>query len=138
MCIRDRCLVGGSDWIVDLGPGAGIHGGSVVFEGTVDKILNGHKSITGDYLKNNASIKIESSVRNRSGTLKIMEASENNLKKINVDIPLGLFVSVTGVSGSGKSTLVNDILLKTLENHFYRSTKKPGEHRGITGLENID
>ena len=135
---HDEEVIRKSDWIVDLGPGAGIHGGSVVFEGTVDKILNGHKSITGDYLKNNASIKIESSVRNRSGTLKIMEASENNLKKINVDIPLGLFVSVTGVSGSGKSTLVNDILLKTLENHFYRSTKKPGEHRGITGLENID
>lgn len=135
---HDEEVIRKSDWIVDLGPGAGIHGGSIVFEGTVDMILNGHKSITGDYLKNNIVIKIEDKIRNPSGTLKVMEASENNLKKINVDIPLGLFVSVTGVSGSGKSTLVNDILLKALENYFYRSAKKPGRHREITGLENID
>lgn len=135
---HDEEVIRKSDWIVDLGPGAGIHGGSVVFEGTVNRILNGHKSITGDYLKNNATIKIGDKVRNPSGTLKILGASENNLKKINVDIPLGLFVSVTGVSGSGKSTLVNDILLKALENHFYRSAKKPGRHKEIKGLENID
>ena len=135
---HDEEVIRKSDWIVDLGPGAGIHGGSIVFEGTVDKILNGHKSITGDYLKNDTSITIQDKIRNRSGTLKVIGASENNLKKINIEIPLGLFVSVTGVSGSGKSTLVNDILLKALEGHFYRSIKKPGKHKEITGLENID
>ncbi|MCY4491106.1 MAG: excinuclease ABC subunit UvrA [Thaumarchaeota archaeon] len=135
---HDEEVIRKSDWIVDLGPGAGIHGGSIVFEGTVDKILNGHKSITGDYLKKDASITIQDKIRNRSGTLKVIGASENNLKKINVEVPLGLFVSVTGVSGSGKSTLVNDILLKALEGHFYKSIKKPGKHKEITGLENID
>ena len=135
---HDEEVIRKSDWIVDLGPGAGIHGGSIVFEGTVDKILNGHKSITGDYLKNDTSITIQDKIRNRSGTLKVIGASENNLKKINVEVPLGLFVSVTGVSGSGKSTLVNDILLKALEGHFYKSIKKPGKHKEITGLENID
>lgn len=135
---HDEEVIRSSDWIVDLGPGAGIHGGSIVFEGTVDQILNGHKSVTGDYLKNSTVIKLENKARTRQGSLKILGASENNLKKINVEIPLGLFVSVTGVSGSGKSTLVNDIMLKALENHFYKPSKKPGEHKGIAGLENID
>ena len=83
-------------------------------------------------------IKLEEKIRNRSGSLIIKGASENNLKNIDVEIPLGLFVSVTGVSGSGKSTLINDILLKSLENHFYKSNLKSGSHREILGLENID
>ena len=135
---HDEEVIRNSDWIVDLGPGAGIHGGSVVFEGTVDKILNGHKSVTGDYLKNKAVIKIDKKTRTDSGMLNILGASENNLKGINVGIPLGRFVSVTGVSGSGKSTLINDILLKALESHFYKSTKRPGKHDKIKGQENID
>ena len=135
---HDEEIMRNSDWIVDLGPGAGIHGGNVVFEGTVKQILHSNTSVTGDYLKNNSLIKLEGKIRNRSGTLIIKGASENNLKNIDVEIPLGLFVSVTGVSGSGKSTLINDILLKSLENHFYKSNAKSGSHREILGLENID
>jgi excinuclease ABC subunit A len=118
---HDEEVIRKSDWIVDLGPGAGIHGGSVVFEGTVDKILNGRKS-----------------VRNPSGSLIVKGASKNNLKDIEVEFPLGLFISVTGVSGSGKSTLINDILLQSLENHFTKSKLKPISNNEIIGLENID
>ncbi|NOS61684.1 MAG: excinuclease ABC subunit UvrA [Nitrosarchaeum sp.] len=135
---HDEEVIRNSDWIVDLGPGAGVHGGNIVFEGTIGQILNGHKSVTGDYLKNNSLIKLEEKIRNRSGSLIIKGASANNLKNIDVEIPLGLFVSVTGVSGSGKSTLINDILLKSLESHFYQSTVKSGSHSKILGLENID
>ncbi|MCE9616953.1 MAG: excinuclease ABC subunit UvrA [Nitrosarchaeum sp.] len=135
---HDEEVIRNSDWIVDLGPGAGVHGGNIVFEGTIGQILNGHKSVTGDYLKNNSLIKLEEKIRNRSGSLIIKGASENNLKNIDVEIPLGLFVSVTGVSGSGKSTLINDILLKSLESHFYQSTVKSGSHSEILGLENIN
>ena len=135
---HDEEVIRNSDWIVDLGPGAGVHGGNIVFEGTIDQILNGHKSVTGNYLKNNSLIKLEGKIRNRSGSLIIKGASANNIKNIDVEIPLGLFVSVTGVSGSGKSTLINDILLKSLESHFYQSTVKSGSHSEILGLENID
>ena len=135
---HDEEVIRNSDWIVDLGAGAGIHGGNVVFEGTVDKILNGSKSVTGKYLKDNSLIVLNDKIRNRSGSLIIKKASENNLKQIDVEIPLGLFVSVTGVSGSGKSTLINDILLKTLENHFSKSHVRAGNHKEITGIENID
>jgi excinuclease ABC subunit A len=135
---HDEEVIRNSDWIVDLGPGAGIHGGSVVFEGTVNKILKGHKSITGNYLKDNSLITLENKIRNRSGTLVIKGASENNLKHIDVEFPLGFFISVTGVSGSGKSTLINDILLKSLESHFTKSNLKQITHNDIMGLENID
>ncbi|EGP94024.1 excinuclease ABC subunit UvrA [Nitrosarchaeum koreense] len=135
---HDEEIMRNSDWIIDLGPGAGVHGGNVVFEGTVKQILHNKKSITGEYLKNNSLIKLDGKIRNRSGTLVIKGASENNLKSIDVEIPLGLFVSVTGVSGSGKSTLINDILLKSLENYFYKSNIKSGSHSGISGLEYID
>ncbi|MDX1595900.1 MAG: excinuclease ABC subunit UvrA [Nitrosopumilaceae archaeon] len=135
---HDEEVIRNSDWIIDLGPGAGVHGGNVVFEGTVKQIMNGHKSVTGTYLKDNSLIKLENKTRNQSGKLIIKGASENNLKNIDVEIPLGLFVTVTGVSGSGKSSLINEILLKTLENHFYKSTRRPGSHKEITGIENID
>lgn len=135
---HDEEVIRNSDWMVDLGPGAGIHGGSVVFEGTVQQILKDAKSVTGKYLKNNSLISLDEKTRSPSGSLTIRKASENNLKEIDVEIPLGLFVSITGVSGSGKSTLINDILLKSLENHFYKSTVRPGMHKSITGLENID
>ena len=135
---HDEEIIRNSDWMVDLGPGAGIHGGNVVFEGTVNQILNGHDSVTGKYLKNKSLINLEDKKREQSGKLIVKEASENNLKKINVEFPLGLFVTVTGVSGSGKSTLVNEILLKTLESNFYKTNKKPGKHKAITGIENID
>lgn len=135
---HDEEVIRNSDWIIDLGPGAGIHGGNVVFEGTINKILNSSKSITGNYLKDNSLITLQDKVRNRSGSLIIKKASENNLKNIDIEIPLGLFVSITGVSGSGKSTLINDILLKSLEQHFYNSNIRPGHHKEILGLENID
>lgn len=135
---HDEEVIRSADWILDLGPGAGINGGDLVFEGTVNDILGEHKSITGDYLKNKIIIKMGKKIRNRSGSLKIIGAAENNLKNIDVEIPLGFFVTVTGVSGSGKSTLVNDILLNTLENHFNRSNHKVGRHSKITGVKNID
>lgn len=135
---HDEEIMRNSDWIIDLGPGAGVHGGNVVFEGTVKQILHNKNSVTGEYLKNNSLIKLDEKIRNRSGTLIIKGASENNLKNIDVEIPLGLFVSVTGVSGSGKSTLINDILLKSLENHFYKSNIKSGSHSEILGIEYID
>ena len=135
---HDEEVIRHSDWLIDLGPGAGIHGGSVVFEGTVNQILKSRKSITGDYLKKKSLITLTQKIRNPSGSLIVRGASENNLKNIDVEIPLGLFVSVTGVSGSGKSTLINDILLKTLENHFYKQNIRSGRHGDVTGLENID
>ena len=135
---HDEEVIRNSDWIIDLGVGAGIHGGNVVFEGTIDKILNGTKSITGEYLKNNSLIVLKDKIRNRSGSLIIKKASENNLKNIDVEIPLGLFVAITGVSGSGKSTLINDILLKALVNHFSKTNVRAGNHKEIIGLDNID
>ena len=135
---HDEEVIRHSDWLIDLGPGAGVHGGSVVFEGTVNQILKSRKSITGDYLKKKSLITMTQKIRNPSGSLIVRGASENNLKNIDVEIPLGLFVSVTGVSGSGKSTLINDILLKTLENHFYKQNIRSGRHGDVIGLENID
>lgn len=135
---HDEEIIRSSDWMIDLGPGAGIHGGGIVFEGTVKQILDGYDSVTGKYLKDKSLISLKDKKRTESGKITIKEAAENNLKKINVEFPLGLFVTVTGVSGSGKSTLVNEILLKTLENKFYKTTKKPGKHKTVTGMENID
>ncbi len=135
---HDEEVIRNSDWIIDLGVGAGIHGGNVVFEGTINKILNGTKSVTGEYLKNNSLIVLKDKIRNRSGSLIIKKASENNLKNIDVEIPLGLFVAITGVSGSGKSTLINDILLKALMNHFSKLNIRAGNHKEIIGLDNID
>ncbi|KAF6244106.1 excinuclease ABC subunit UvrA [Nitrosopumilus sp. b1] len=135
---HDEEIIRSSDWMIDLGPGAGVHGGNVVFEGKVNKILNGHKSVTGKYLKDKSLITLKDKQRKQEGSITIKGASENNLKNINVEFPLGLFIIVTGVSGSGKSTLINEILLKSLEAHFYKSTSRPGAHKEITGIENID
>ncbi len=135
---HDEEIIRSSDWIIDLGPGAGVHGGDVVFEGTVKQILNGKKSVTGTYLKNKSLIKLENKIRKPKGKLILVGAQENNLKQITVEFPLGLFITVTGVSGSGKSTLVNEILLKSLESTFYKTNKKPGKHKKIQGIENID
>lgn len=135
---HDEEVIRNSDWIVDLGPGAGIHGGSVVFEGKINDILNDHKSITGKYLKNHDAIKLVKKTRQQKGKLVVKGASENNLKHIDVEFPLGLMITVTGVSGSGKSTLVNDILYNALAAHFYASTERPGKHKEILGKEHID
>ncbi len=135
---HDEEIIRNSDWMIDLGLGAGIHGGKVVFEGTVDQILNGHQSLTGTYLKDKSLIKIENKIRKPQGKLIIRGAAENNLKNIDVEFPLGLFITVTGVSGSGKSSLINEILLKALETHFYKTNKRSGKHKEIVGIENVD
>ncbi len=135
---HDEEIIRNSDWIVDLGPGAGVHGGNVVFEGTLKEILNNHKSVTGDYLKNRNLIKIGEKKRTQKGKIVVKGAQENNLKNIDVEFPLGYLISITGVSGSGKSTLINDILLKALSSYFYKTTGLPGKHRDVAGVENID
>ena len=128
-----------SDYLVDIGPGAGIHGGRVVAEGTPSDVINNPNSITGRYLK--GELKIELPEKRRKGNGKFIEvkgATEHNLKNINVKFPLGTLTLVTGVSGSGKSTLVNEILYKYVRNSLYKSKEKPGACKSITGLENID
>jgi excinuclease ABC subunit A len=135
---HDEEVIRNSDWMLDLGPGAGVNGGNIVFEGTVDQILNGHKSVTGDYLKNKSLIKLENKKRVDKGKLILNGAKENNLKNVNVEFPLGKFISITGVSGSGKSTLINETLLKILESKFYKTTHRPGAHKEIQGSDKID
>jgi excinuclease ABC subunit A len=134
---RDTILM--ADYIIDLGPGAGIHGGSVVSCGSPEEILSDKNSLTGRYLSDALSIPVPRKRRNgNSEHLKILGASQNNLKNIDVSIPLGLFTCITGVSGSGKSTLVIDILYKALAQFFWKSTEKPGRFSGIKGVEFID
>lgn len=128
-----------ADYIVDIGPGAGINGGKVVFNGTPQELIECKNSITGDYLSGRRAIPVPKERRKGNGlSLKIVGAKQNNLKNINVKIPLGKFVAVTGVSGSGKSSLVNEILYKSIAKTLYRAKAKPGEHKAIEGLENID
>lgn len=128
-----------SDYLVDIGPGAGLHGGEVVACGTPQEVMDNPNSLTGKYLKGIEKIEVPKKRRKGNGQyLEIKGASENNLKNINVKIPLGKMVCVTGVSGSGKSTLVNEILFKVVHNAVYKSKDKPGKHKKIIGLENID
>ena len=135
---HDEEMIRSSDWLVDLGPGAGVHGGNIVFEGTVDQILNGHQSLTGDYLKHKLIIKLKNKKRQDKGKLIVKGARQNNLKNITVEFPLGKFITITGVSGSGKSSLINETLFKALESHFYTSTQRVGKHKEIVGLDKID
>ena len=128
-----------ADWIVDLGPGAGKLGGTVVASGPPAEIEAHPTSLTGRYLSGRDAIPVPAARRKGNGkALVVHEAAENNLKKIEVRFPLGVFTCVTGVSGSGKSTLVNDILHKGLARHFYGAADPPGRHRGIAGLEHLD
>ncbi len=128
-----------SDYLVDIGPLAGLHGGEVVACGTPQEVMNNPNSLTGRYLKGIEKIEVPNKRRKGNGKyLEIKGASENNLKNINVKIPLGKMVCVTGVSGSGKSTLVNEILFKVVHNAIYNTKDKPGRHKKIVGLENID
>lgn len=128
-----------ADYIVDIGPYAGINGGEVVFSGTPDKLLLCENSLTGAYLSGRRKIEIPKERRKPSKEkLIIRGASENNLKNINVEIPVGLFVCVTGVSGSGKSSLINEILYKTLARELNRARIKPGKHKSIKGIEHFD
>ncbi|TQI65755.1 excinuclease ABC subunit UvrA [Clostridium sp. KNHs216] len=136
---HDEDTMRASDHIVDIGPGAGIHGGHVVFNGSVDDIVNCKESITGQYLSGVKKVEIPAKRRKGNGKkLKIIGASQNNLKNVNVDIPLGEFVCVTGVSGSGKSSLINEILYKYLAAELNGAKSRPGAFKEIKGLSELD
>jgi excinuclease ABC subunit A len=137
---HDEETIRTADWIVDIGPGAGEHGGKVVVSGSYQELIESKESITGAYLSGRKSIAVPDKRRpvDPKRKLVIKGAKENNLKDVEVDIPLGLFVSVTGVSGSGKSTLVNDILYTTLANKLNGARLVPGRHRTVTGVEQLD
>jgi len=137
---HDEETIRTADWVVDIGPGAGEHGGKVVVSGSYEELIASKESITGAYLSGRKSIEIPSKRRpvDSKRQLVIKGAKENNLKDIEVSIPLGLFVSVTGVSGSGKSTLVNDILYTTLANKLNGARLVPGRHRTVTGIDQLD
>ncbi len=135
---HDEEMIQSADFIVDMGPGAGVHGGEVVVTGSQEDVIRCERSLTGKYLSREKVIPVPHRRRKPKGKITIVGAGENNLKQIDVNVPLGVFTCVTGVSGSGKSTLVNDILYRALAQRFYRSKEKPGRHRGIIGLENID
>jgi len=136
---HDEDTMRSADHIVDIGPGAGIHGGYVVAQGSVEDIIECEESLTGAYLSGRKKIEVPQSRRKGSGkSLVVKGAQENNLKNITVKFPLGKFICVTGVSGSGKSSLVNEILSKSLSAKLNRARRKPGKHKGITGIENLD
>ena len=136
---HDEETIRTADWIVDIGPGAGEHGGEVVAEGTIDDILREPRSITGAYLSGRRRIPVPTRRRKpKPEAIIVRGAREHNLKDIDVRIPLGLFIAITGVSGSGKSTLVNEILYRRLAQIISRAKERPGDHDRIDGVENID
>lgn len=136
---HDEETIRASDWVVDIGPGAGEHGGRIVASGRLDDIIAEPASITGKYLSKKLFISVPEKRRKPDGRFLVIQgANEHNLKKFDVEIPVGLFTCVTGVSGSGKSTLVADILTKALKRHFYKSIEEPGAHSAITGLDYFD
>ncbi|MDY5607402.1 MAG: excinuclease ABC subunit UvrA [Lentihominibacter sp.] len=136
---HDEDTMYAADHIVDIGPGAGIHGGELVCQGTVEEIIACEKSVTGQYLSGKKKIEVPVARREGNGKfITVKGAAENNLKNIDVEFPLGKLICVTGVSGSGKSSLINEILYKAVAGEMYRAKDRPGKHREITGLENID
>ncbi|OGH72487.1 MAG: excinuclease ABC subunit A [Candidatus Magasanikbacteria bacterium RIFCSPLOWO2_01_FULL_43_20b] len=136
---HDKAMIEAADYVVDVGPGAGEYGGEIVASGTVGDIKRSAKSLTGRYLLGKETISAPKKHRKGSGKIiSIIGAKAFNLKNIDVDIPLGKLVCVTGVSGSGKSTLISDILGKSLNKHFYRAKDEPAEHKKVVGLSNID
>ena len=137
---HDEDTIRTADWVVDIGPGAGEHGGQVVHSGSVQGLLDHRDSLTGQYLSGRREIPLPAIRRPRTKgrELTVLGAREHNLQDIDVSFPLGLFVAVTGVSGSGKSTLVNDILYTSLAKEIYRARTVPGRHQKITGLEHVD
>jgi len=136
---HDEATIRAADYVVDLGPGAGVHGGKAIFSGTPKALLKSKDSLTGQYLTGVRKISVPKIRRKGNGkSLEILGAKENNLKEVSVKIPLGCFVCVTGVSGSGKSTLTIDILYKALARHFWRSHDKPGEFKKIEGIHWLD
>ncbi|HET7128361.1 MAG TPA: excinuclease ABC subunit UvrA [Gaiellaceae bacterium] len=135
---HDEQMMRSADWLVDMGPGAGEHGGHVVAEGTAAKVQRNKKSVTGRFLSGTREIAVPERRTEDNGWFTVLGAAENNLKAIDVDFPIGKFVAVTGVSGSGKSTLVNEIVYKALANRLQRTRTKPGAHSGVEGIEAFD
>ena len=137
---HDEDTIRAADWLVDLGPGAGRHGGEVVAEGPLDAVLGAERSLTGAYLRGDRSIGVPNARREADPgrVLRVRDARGNNLRGLDVEFPLGTFTAVTGVSGSGKSTLVNETLYAALARHFYRAKSAPAPHAGLDGLDQID
>jgi len=137
---HDEETIAVADWVVDIGPGAGEHGGEVIYAGPVKGLLKNRRSITGGYLSGRLTIPVPQKRRTPAGpALTVVGATEHNLKDLDVQFPLGVFTAVTGVSGSGKSTLVNEILYRAVHRHLFRDAKLlPGRHRKVEGLESID
>jgi excinuclease ABC subunit A len=136
---HDEDTIRAADYLVDLGPHAGLRGGQIVAAGTVPEVLANPKSLTGQFLNGTQSIRVpKTRLQPQNGWVRVMNARENNLRNVTVGFPVGLMTCVTGVSGSGKSTLVNDVLCRALFRHFYHSKEAPGAHDGIDGLDLID
>jgi excinuclease ABC subunit A len=135
---HDEQMMRSADWLVDMGPGAGEHGGHVVAEGTATKVQRNKKSVTGQFLSGTREIAVPERRTDDNGWFTILGAAEHNLKGIDVEFPIGKFIAVTGVSGSGKSTLVNEIVYKSLANRLQRTRTKPGAHAGVEGIEAFD
>ncbi len=137
---HDEATIRAADYIIDLGPGAGEHGGEIIYAGDVAGLLKSKKSLTGQYLRNQLKIPTPEKRREivKAPQVKIIGAKQHNLKNIDVSFPLGTFIAITGVSGSGKSTLIDGILYKALAQKLYRSREKAGEHKRIEGIENLD
>jgi excinuclease ABC subunit A len=137
---HDEETMRAADYLIDMGPGAGKHGGEIIGAGTVEQLIRNPQSITGKYLSGEIEIAVPAQRRvpDPNRAIRIFNAREHNLRNVDVEIPLGLFVAITGVSGSGKSTLIEDILHQSLARHFYRARVIPGLHDRITGLEHID
>lgn len=136
---HDEDTMMAADYLIDIGPGAGVHGGEIVSAGTPEEVMNDPQSLTGQYLSGKKFIPLPVERRKNDGRfIEIKEAKENNLKNVSIKIPLGTFISITGVSGSGKSTLINEILHKSLAQKLNRAKTKPGEHKEIKGIEHLD
>jgi excinuclease ABC subunit A len=135
---HDEETIRAADYVIDFGPGAGVAGGRIVHAGTPESLVRSPRSLTGAYLAGRMQIPVPKQRRRPTGALKISGARENNLADLDVEFPLGVLAAVTGVSGAGKSTLVNDVLYPALARRFHGSTRRPGRHRALSGLDQLD
>jgi excinuclease ABC subunit A len=135
---HDEGTMRAADHLIDMGPGAGEHGGHVISEGTPDHVMADEKSITGQYLSGKRQIPVPRKRRRPAGYIEIQGATQHNLQSVNAKIPLGTFTAVTGVSGSGKSTLINEVLYKAVANRLHRAKLRPGDHKRVSGLDQVD